>query len=162
MKPKRKALLVAPVLAISLVLALLALPQIGTPRARFVLASPSFPTTTTCMISVYLYDDDNTIAFFSATGETKYAEVGRHINIFHVDVLISTDYADSISEAEEYTRVHGTISHPTAGTVFSDYLDVTEAVWFGTYYFVRFDKTFSEQTLVAGTYTVTTIYQIYA
>lgn len=161
MKSKTKALIVAPVLVISLALALLMFPS--APRgARFVLANPSFPTSTTRILLVKLMDDGTLIADFLATGETKYAEVGQKIDKFYASVLISLDYADSESDAMANTKVHGTISHPTAGTVFTGYLTVTEAIYWGDHYVVRFENSFSEHTLVAGTYTVTTIYQIYA
>lgn len=165
MKTKAKALLATSVLAVSLILALLILPSPGADRASFVFAT-SFPTETTCIEKVTIYSDSPTyaekIAGFYATGETDYAEVGQSIERIESTVRISKDYAVSEAEAKANARVYITISHPTAGTIYADNLDADIAVSAGDFYIILFTDTISSYTLVAGTYTVATLYQIYA
>lgn len=168
MKSKTKALLVAPVLVISLTLALLIIPNSGTPssgtqKTRLVLAAAGAAQWPYTHIStVRLRCPDYQVALFYGTGETVYAEVGDNISEVRVSVNISTDYAISTSEAMANTKVHVTISHPTQGTIYTGWLDAIEAALWAEFYNVSYSKTFSTHTLVLGTYTITTIYQVYA
>lgn len=163
MKSKTKALIVAPVLVISLALALLMIPSPGAQNTRLVLAAGAAAQWPDTSISVVrLRSPTIQIAVFYATGETVYLEVGENISEMRATVLISTSYASSSAEAMAYTKVHGTISHPTAGTIFTGWLDAIETGPWPDYYTVVFSKTFDQHTLVAGTYTITTIYQVYA
>lgn len=163
MKSKTKALLITPVLVISLMLALLMIPAPGTQETRLVLAAGSAAQWPNTSISVVrLRSPTIQVAVFYATGETVYLEVGENINEMRATVLISTSYASSSAEAMANTKVHGTISHPTQGTIFTGWLDAIETGPFPDYYTVVFSKQFSTHTLVAGTYTITTIYQVYA
>lgn len=186
---KKKALLVAPLIAIALFAAFLAFPSSGTPeprlarsvtretqvvshgtqQTRLVLvagaagaagAAAQWPGTH--ISTVRLRGPVAQVAIFYGTGETVYLEVGENIIEVRVAVNIATTYASSASEAMANTRVHVTISHPTAGTVFTGWLNEIEATPWTDFYNVSYDNTFDQHTLVAGTYTITTIYQVYA
>jgi len=162
-KSKTKALLLVPVLVISLSLALLMIPGPGTKDTRLVLsaaAAAQWPNTE--ISTVRIRSSTYQVAMFYGTGETVYTEVGENIAEVRVAVNIANTYASSTSEAMAYTKVHVTISHPTQGTIFTGYLDAIEASPWADFYNVLHTKTFSEHTLVAGTYTITTIYQVYA
>lgn len=161
MKPKTKALLIAPLIAMALVAALLIFPSSSTQETRLVLASSDgWPNTYISVVR--LRSTTIQVAVFYATGETVYLEVGENINEIRATVLISKSYASSSSEAMANTKVHGTITHPTQGTIFTDWLDAIETGPWPDYYTVVFSKQFSTHTLVAGTYTITTTYQVYA
>lgn len=163
MKHKTKALLVAPVLVISLALALLMIPSPGAHDTRLILAAGAAAQWPQTEISTLrLRNPSYQVAIFYDTGETVHVEVGENIDEVRVTVNISTDYAGSEAEAMANAKVHVTISHPTQGTIFTDWLDVVEARIWTDFYQVSYETTFSQHTMVAGTYTITTIYQVYA
>lgn len=166
MKPKTKALLLVPVLVISLALALLMIPNPGVPRnTKFVFAAGAAGAAQwpdTYISTVRLRSTTEQIVIFYATGEIVYTEVGDNIAEVHAAVNIATTYASSGAEAMANTKVHVTISHPIEGTIYTGFLDVVSySEWPGLYN-VSFGDTFATHTLVAGTYTITTTYQVYA
>ena len=145
--------------------ALLIFPSPGTKDTRFVLAASAaaqWPNTDISTVRVLGGDPLATVAKFYGTGETVYTEVGENISEVRVAVNIATTYANSESEAMSYTKVHVTISHPIQGTIYTGWLDVVDASPWVDFYNVTYAKAFSQHTLVAGTYTITTIYQVYA
>ena len=165
MKHKIKALLATSVLAVSLILALLVYPSSGADRANFVFAA-SFPTETTYIANAGIYYGGTQMAFFTADGQTAYAEVGQKVDNIYTTVSLSDEYVgvDWFTDAIAYSRVYCTLSHPTAGTIFAGYItarQLTYNPYYGFITIVGFEN-FSEHTLIAGTYTLTTLYQIYA
>jgi len=167
-KHKIKALLATSVLAISLLLALLVYPSSGADRANFVFAA-SFPTETTRIINAGIYYGGTQMAFFTEDGQTAYAEVGQKVDNIYTTISVSDDYVgvDWFTDAIANTRVYCTLSHPTAGTIFAGYITARQLTYRpgngaeGYILIVGFEN-FSEHTLIAGTYTLTTLYQIYA
>lgn len=173
MASKKKLSLLSTILCASFA-AFILLATVPPPGAQITLvtANPGLRTETTKIVNMGIHSPGEgppgeTIATFTATGQTKTVEVGTEIDVVNARVLVDTDYVGTDPSGEDaiaWTKVTLDFKDPSAGTVWSGEMTVptTPDLYYAEgYWEIHYQSGAIIHTLVEGQYTLTLTYEIY-